>query len=80
MSIYSLESEIVLIETKKINNYTYILSKLIPHTSVQYDIYCHDNLVCIKQITGLLEGQDYLDWTNDDYLDTFIKAKVLALQ
>jgi hypothetical protein len=80
MSTYPLESEIVLIETKKINKYSYALSSLIPHKSVQYNIYCYDDDVFVKSISGLLEGQDYLDWTNDDFLDAFIKAKVIASQ
>jgi hypothetical protein len=75
-----LEAEIVLVETKKINKYKYVISDLIPHTSVHYDIYCFNDIVFIKQISGKLEGQEYLDWTNDDYLDNFIKAKVIALQ
>jgi hypothetical protein len=77
---YTLDAEIVFVETKKINKYRYNLSNLIPHTSVRYDIYCFDDTVFVKQISGLLEGQDYLDWTNDDFLDTFIKAKVIASQ
>jgi hypothetical protein len=77
---YTLDAEIVFVETKKINKYKYNLSNLIPHVSVQYDIYCYNDDVLVKNIKGLLEGQDYLDWTNDDYLDTFIKAKVTASQ
>jgi hypothetical protein len=77
---YTLESEIVLIETKKINKYKYCVSNLIPHTSIQYDISCFNDSIFVKQISGLLEGQEYLDWKTDDYLDNFIKAKVLALQ
>jgi len=77
---YTLESEIVLIQTIKINKYSYTLSGLIPHKSVQYDIYCYDDTVFIKCITGLLEGQEYLDWKDDDYLDAFIKAKVISSQ
>lgn len=77
---YTLESEIVLVETKKINNYKYNLSELKPHISVRYDIYCFDGDIFVKSITGLLEGQEYLDWTNDDFLDAFIKAKVIASQ
>jgi hypothetical protein len=77
---YTLDAEIVFVETKKINKYKYNLSNLIPHTSVRYDIYCFDDTVFIKHISGLLEGQEYVDWTNDDFLDTFIKAKVIASQ
>ena len=77
---FTLESEIVFVETKKINRYNYRISNLIPHTSIQYDIYCYDGVLFIKQISGLLQGQDYLDWTNDDFLDNFIKAKVIASQ
>jgi hypothetical protein len=80
MSTYPLVPEIVFVETKKINNYKYLLSELKPHISVRYDIYCYDGDAFVKNITGLLEGQDYLDWTNDDFLDAFIKAKVIASQ
>ena len=50
---YTLDSEIVLIETKKINKYKYVVSNLIPHTSIHYDIYCFDDKDFIKQISGL---------------------------
>jgi len=78
--MHTLESEIILIETKKINKYKYFLLNLIPYTSVQYVIDCFDNDVHVKCITGLLEGQEYLDWKTDDYLDNFIKAKVISSQ
>ena len=78
MTTYVLENEIVLIETTKINKYKYSLLNLIPHHSVQYEIYGFNDDILIKHIRGILEGQEYLDWTNDDYLDNFIKAKLIS--
>ena len=86
---YTLDSAIVLIETTKINKYKYVLSNLIANKSIQYDIYCYDDTITsdgltspvfIKHITGILEGEEYSQWINDDYLDNFIKAKVIASQ
>jgi hypothetical protein len=77
----TLENEIVLLETNiiKINKYIYAVTELKPHTSVRYHIYCYNDSTLVKHITGLLEGNQYLEWTNDDYLDNFIKEKVKLL-
>ena len=59
-----------------ITRYVYNMSELIPHTSVKYDIYCYTEDTLVKTITGLLEGDQYKEWTTDDWLDAFIKSKV----
>ena len=66
----------IVIETLEINRYTYDLVNLIPHTSAQYRIFCYSGDVEVKYITGLLEGEQYKEWTTDDWLDAFIKTKV----
>jgi hypothetical protein len=66
----------IIIETLEINRYTYDLINLIPHTSAQYRIFCYSGDVEVKYITGLLEGEQYKEWTTDDWLDAFIKTKV----
>jgi hypothetical protein len=68
-----------IVETFEINRYEYNLINLIPHTSVQYCITCYDDSVYVKSITGLLEGEQYKEWTNDDWLDAFIKSKIESL-
>lgn len=66
----------IIVATLTINNYRYALSNLIPHTSVQYGIDCFNDTTLVKSITGLLEGEQYKEWTTDDWLDRFIKQKV----
>lgn len=63
-------------ETLTITRYIYNLSELIPHTSVKYHIYCYNGDDFVKSFTGLLEGEQYKEWVDDDYLDAFIKSKV----
>jgi hypothetical protein len=62
-----------------INNYTYTLVSLIPHTSVEYAIYCFNDLLCVKTIAGIIEGEQYKEWVDDDWLDRFIKSKIEEL-
>ena len=69
----------VIVKTISINNYKYGLSNIIPHTSVKYEIDCFNDNVYVKTITGLLEGEQYKEWTTDDWLYAFIKSKVEAL-
>ena len=69
----------IIVTTLTINNYRYALSNLIPHTSVVYGIDCFNDDVLVKSITGLLEGEQYKEWTTDDWLDSFIKQKVEEL-
>jgi len=66
-------------ETLTITRYVYSVSDLIPHTSVQYHIYCYSEDTLVKSLTGLLEGDLYKEWTTDDWLDDFIKSKVESL-
>lgn len=73
------EPPVIVVQTIKITRYDYGLTALIPHTSVQYTINCYNDNVYVKTISGLLEGTQYIEWVNDDYLDAFIKAKVEEL-
>ena len=68
-----------LVETILINNYNYDLINLIPHKSVQYRIFLYNDTTLVKTITGLLEGEEYQQWVNDDWLDIFIRNKVEEL-
>ena len=69
----------IIVQTLEINRYTYDLINLIPHTSAQYRIFCYNGDVEIKYITGLLEGEQYKEWTDDDWLDRFIRNIVETL-
>ena len=62
--------------TTKITRYIYNLDNLIPHTSVLYYIYCFSGDNLVNNIQGIIEGEQYKEWTNDDWLDRFIKSKV----
>jgi hypothetical protein len=66
----------IIVETSTINNYKYSLGNLIPHTSVAYGIECFHDTTLVKTIQGILEGEQYKEWTTDDWLDVFIKTKV----
>jgi hypothetical protein len=44
-----------------------------------YYIYCRNDNILVKTIQGILEGEQYKEWTTDDWLDAFIKSKVEAL-
>jgi hypothetical protein len=62
-----------------ITKYTYSLTNLIPHTSVSYAINCYNENAYVLTITGILEGEQYKEWTTDEWLDRFIKQKVEEL-
>ena len=79
MSNHPLEPPVVIVETLTINNYKYGLGNLIPHTSVAYGIECYNDTTLVKSIIGVLEGEQYKEWTTDDWLDAFIKTKVEEL-
>ena len=68
-----------IIESISINRYVYFLSNLIPHLSVNYSIYCYNNDLLVKTILGVVDGEQYKEWTTDDWMDAFIKSKVEAL-
>jgi hypothetical protein len=63
-------------ETFTITRYFYELNNIKLHTSVEYVIVCFNGDTLVKTISGLLEGEQYKEWTTDDWLDAFIKAKV----
>lgn len=69
----------IILKTLEINRYTYDLINLIPHTSAQYRIFCYCGDIEVKYVTGLLEGIQYIEWTNDDWLDRFIRNIVDTL-
>jgi hypothetical protein len=69
----------IILKTIEINRYTYDLINLIPHTSAQYRIFCYCDEVEVKYVTGLLEGIQYKEWIDDDYLDRFIRNIVETL-
>ena len=70
---------VVVVNTSTINNYRYTLSNIIPHTSVQYNIYCYNDLLLVKPLSGIIEGDQYKEWTTDDWMDIFIKSKIEEL-
>lgn len=78
--MYPINPPIVSTTTNTINNYSYSVYNLIPHTSVQYRILLFQDNMVIKTINGLLDGDEYKAWTTDDYMDDFIKKKVDSLK
>jgi hypothetical protein len=68
-----------IIQTLVINNYMYSVYDLTPHTSIKYSIDCFYDAILVKTITGILEGEQYKEWTTDEWLDAFIKSKIEAL-
>jgi hypothetical protein len=75
----TIEPPKIILKTIEINRYTYDIINLIPHTSAQYRIFCYTDEVEVKYVTGLLEGEQYKEWTTDDWLDRFIRQKVEEL-
>jgi hypothetical protein len=64
-------------KTLKLTKYRYAVCELIPHTSVRYHIYLYEEEALVaKHVSGLLEGEQYLEWKTDDYLDNFIQSVV----
>ena len=79
MNSFVVEPPKIIVETLTINNYTYALGNLIPHTSVVYGIECFHDTTLVKSIQGILEEEQYKEWTTDDWLGRFIKSKVEEL-
>jgi len=81
MNNYLVDPPIEFIETKRIiiNNYTYYLSNISSHKSVEYDIICYNNKEIVKTLAGLVDGEQYKEWVSDDWMDAFIKKKVEEL-
>ena len=69
----------IIFETFKITRYMYFLSDIITHTSVSYVIHCFDGDVSVKVIRGIIEGEEYNQWTSDDWMDAYIKSKIESL-
>ena len=69
----------IVVQTLEINNFIYALFNLIPHTSVEYRINCFSNEYLVKTIFGLLDGEQYKEWTTDDWMDRFIRQKIEEL-
>ena len=67
------------VETLTITRYEYGITDLIPHTSAQYYIVCFNGNALVKTLQGILEGDQYKEWTTDDWLDSFMKSKIQAL-
>jgi hypothetical protein len=67
------------VESILITRYVYSLADVIPHTSVRYNIFCYNGDDFVKALGGIIEGIQYKEWVDDDWLDAFIKSKVDAL-
>lgn len=80
-TFFTLDPPIIYVETKtiEINNYSYQLTNIIPHTSVIYNIYCYNDNNQVQYISGLLDGEQYKEWLTDEWMDAFIKKKVEEL-
>jgi len=76
---FTLTTPVTVVNTLTINNYRYALSNIILHTSVTYGIDCFNDNTLVKSIVGVVEGEQYREWTTDDWMDAFIKSKVDAL-
>jgi hypothetical protein len=72
----TIEPPKVFVETIIITRYEYGITELIPHTSAQYYIVCYNENTAVKTLQGILEGEQYKEWTTDDWLDQFMKSKV----
>lgn len=68
-----------IIETLTITRYVYSLTDFIPHTSVRYNIFCYNEDTFVKALAGTIDGLDYKEWTNDDWLDRYMKSKVESI-
>lgn len=68
-----------IVETILITRYVYSLADVIPHTSVRYNIFCYNGDDFVKAVSGIIQGDQYKEWTTDDWMDAFIKSKVEEL-
>jgi hypothetical protein len=78
---FPLDTPIIYVETTtiKINKYSYQLTNIIPHTSVNYNICCYNDDTCVKYISKVLDGEQYKEWITDEWMDDFIKKQVEEL-
>ena len=64
--------------TTRITHYTYAVAKVVLNTSVQIVItlYSEADSRFSKNIIFVLEGEDYLKWTDDSYITEVVAKKV----
>jgi hypothetical protein len=64
--------------TTRITHYTYAVAKVVLNTSVQIVItlYSEADIRFSKNIIFVLEGEDYLKWTDDSYITEVVAKKV----
>ena len=75
-----LDTSFNFVETKNISLYYFDLHTVIPNTSVSYSIIClDDDKKEVLRIDGLIEGEEYENWGQDDqYILDLIKSKVMS--
>ena len=75
-----LDTSFNFVETKNVSLYYFDLHTVIPNTSVSYSIIClDDDKREVLRIDGLIEGEEYENWGQDDqYILDLIKSKVMS--
>ena len=75
-----LDTSFNFVETKNVSLYYFDLHTVIPNTSVSYSIIClDDDKKEVLRIDGLIEGEEYENWGQDDqYILDLIKSKVMS--
>jgi hypothetical protein len=65
-------------ETKHVSHYTYAVARVVLNTSVQIVITLYSDVDSRwgKNIIFVLEGEDYLKWTDDSYITEVVAKKV----
>ena len=65
-------------ETKHVSHYTYAIARVVLNTSVQIvsTLYSDVDSRWGKNIIFVLEGEDYLKWTDDSYITEVVAKKV----
>ena len=65
-------------ETKHVSHYTYAIARVVLNTSVQIVITLYSDVDSHwgKNIIFVLEGEDYLKWTDDSYITEVVAKKV----
>lgn len=75
-----LDTSFNFVETKNVSLYYFDLHTVVPNTSVSYSIIClDDEKKEVLRIDGLIEGEEYDNWGQDDqYILDIIKSKVMS--
>ena len=65
-------------ETKHVSHYTYAIARVVLNTSVQIVITLYSDVDSRwgKNVIFVLEGEDYLKWTDDSYITEVVAKKV----